>query len=140
MFFTTVSVDSPLYIRPHSKAVLNAAILADTDFLSRHLVMDYSLLVGLNESTKELVVGIIGMRLSSLPWLEYIFNGAFCPYHIFHPILLLIPDYIRTFTWDKKLEYVFKNTYSQLGGQGLELMMIIDPLNSSSLSFCLCCR
>ena len=56
----TVSVDCPLYIRPHSKAVLNTAISADTNFLSRHLVMDYSLLVGMDETNKELVVGIIG--------------------------------------------------------------------------------
>jgi 1-phosphatidylinositol-3-phosphate 5-kinase len=27
-------------------------------------------------------------------------------------------DYIRTFTWDKKLEMVVKSTYNQIGGQG----------------------
>ena len=55
-----MSVDSPLYIRPHSKTVLTLAITNDTSFLSSNLVMDYSLLVGLDEHRKELVIGIIG--------------------------------------------------------------------------------
>ena len=58
--FFSVSVDSPLYIRPHSKTVLTLAITNDTSFLSSNLVMDYSLLVGLDEHRKELVIGIIG--------------------------------------------------------------------------------
>ena len=60
IMFVSVSVDSPLYIRPHSKTVLTLAITNDTSFLSSHLVMDYSLLVGLDEHKKELVIGIIG--------------------------------------------------------------------------------
>lgn len=55
-----MSCDSPLYILPHSKAVLTAAIQNDTEFLSAQSVMDYSLLVGLDSENKELVVGIIG--------------------------------------------------------------------------------
>lgn len=85
------SVDSPLYLRPHSKSVLKMAITNDSQFLSKNLVMDYSLLVGLDDSTKELVVGII--------------------------------DYIRTFTWDKKLEMVFK---SNLPGQG-KMPTVVSP-------------
>ncbi|KAK3088070.1 hypothetical protein FSP39_014286 [Pinctada imbricata] len=72
------NVDSPLYVYPHAKKVLSAAINRDSEFLSANLVMDYSLLVGFDEGRKELVVGII--------------------------------DYIRTFTWDKKLETLFKST------------------------------
>ncbi|XP_072181167.1 1-phosphatidylinositol 3-phosphate 5-kinase-like [Diadema setosum] len=75
-------VDSPLYIRMHSKTALAMAIKADTEFLSSHLVMDYSLLVGLDKNTKELVVGII--------------------------------DFIRTFTWDKKLETFVKSTSGKM--------------------------
>ena len=56
----TVSIDQPLYVRPHSKAVVMMAMTEDTRFLSRHLVMDYSLLVGLDEASGQLVVGIIG--------------------------------------------------------------------------------
>ena len=61
ILFLSVSVDSPIYIRPHSKTVLTLAITNDTHVLSSHLVMDYSLLVGIDDATKELVVGIIGM-------------------------------------------------------------------------------
>lgn len=56
----TGSVESPLYLRPHSKYVLKSAITSDSLFLSTNLVMDYSLLVGVDESTQEMVVGIIG--------------------------------------------------------------------------------
>lgn len=73
-----LSVESPLYVYPHSKTVLNMAIKADSEFLSTNMVMDYSLLVGLDEKRNELVVGII--------------------------------DYIRTFTWDKKIETLIKST------------------------------
>lgn len=55
-----MSCDSPLYIRSHSKAVLNRAIEQDTKFLADNSVMDYSLLVGLEPSSDELVLGIIG--------------------------------------------------------------------------------
>eukprot|EP00058_Branchiostoma_floridae_P013130 XP_002598618.1 hypothetical protein BRAFLDRAFT_118352 [Branchiostoma floridae] len=86
-------LDEPLYIRPHSKTVLTRAITYDTQFLSSHLVMDYSLLVGVDEVTNELVVGII--------------------------------DYIRTFTWDKKLEMVVKSS-GILGGQG-KMPTVVSP-------------
>ncbi|XP_033330522.2 1-phosphatidylinositol 3-phosphate 5-kinase fab1 isoform X2 [Megalopta genalis] len=88
-----MSCDSPLYIRSHSKAVLNRAIEQDTKFLADNSVMDYSLLVGLEPNSDELVLGII--------------------------------DYIRTFTWDKKLETMLKKS-GILGGQG-KLPTIISP-------------
>ncbi|KAL3891964.1 hypothetical protein ACJMK2_004204 [Sinanodonta woodiana] len=81
--FLHEAVDCPLYIRPHSKSLLTMAISQDSQFLSRNLVMDYSLLVGVDEQRRELVVGII--------------------------------DYIRTFTWDKKLETLLKSTISEKG-------------------------
>jgi len=55
--------DNPLYIRSHCKAVLRASIHSDSQFLSSHLIIDYSLLVGRDDTNNELVVGIIG-RLS----------------------------------------------------------------------------
>lgn len=88
-----MSCDSPLYIRPHSKSVLNKAIEEDTKFLADNCVMDYSLLVGLEPNTDELVLGII--------------------------------DYIRTFTWDKKIETIVKKS-GILGGQG-KLPTIVSP-------------
>lgn len=53
--------DNPLYIRSHCKAVLKASIHSDSQFLSSHLIIDYSLLVGRDDTNNELVVGIIGM-------------------------------------------------------------------------------
>lgn len=56
----SVTCDNPLYIRPHCKTVLTLAISNDSQFLADQSVMDYSLLVGLDEDKGELVVGIIG--------------------------------------------------------------------------------
>ncbi|KAJ1936747.1 Mitochondrial distribution and morphology protein 12, partial [Linderina macrospora] len=64
--------ENPICIRQLTKQHLHDAIWNDTLFLSKMNVMDYSLLVGFDENSKELVVGIV--------------------------------DFIRTFTWDKKLE------------------------------------
>lgn len=58
--------DNPLYIRSHCKAILRAAILSDAHFLSSHLIIDYSLLVGRDDATDELVVGIIGKNILSV--------------------------------------------------------------------------
>ncbi|XP_060785498.1 1-phosphatidylinositol 3-phosphate 5-kinase isoform X2 [Neoarius graeffei] len=85
--------DNPLYIRSHCKAILRAAIHRDAYFLSSHLIIDYSLLVGRDDASDQLVVGII--------------------------------DYIRTFTWDKKLEMVVKST-GILGGQG-KMPTVVSP-------------
>lgn len=85
--------ENPLYIRPHAKLFLRKALKTDTEFLASQFVMDYSLLVGIDDDTKEIVVGII--------------------------------DYIRTFTWDKRLEMVVKSS-GLLGGQG-KLPTIVSP-------------
>ncbi|XP_028393496.1 1-phosphatidylinositol 3-phosphate 5-kinase-like isoform X2 [Dendronephthya gigantea] len=85
--------ESPLFIRPHSKAVLSRAIMDDTKFLAKHMVMDYSLLLGIERGSSKLIVGII--------------------------------DFIRTFTWDKKLEMYVKST-GILGGQG-KMPTVVSP-------------
>ncbi|PQE32619.1 phosphatidylinositol-4-phosphate 5-Kinase protein [Rutstroemia sp. NJR-2017a WRK4] len=51
--------ESPLFTREHSKKLLRSAIFNDTLFLQRNDVMDYSLMVAVDEARKELVVGII---------------------------------------------------------------------------------
>ncbi|KAJ2100997.1 Mitochondrial distribution and morphology protein 12 [Coemansia sp. S100] len=76
---------NPLCIRQQTKRHLHDAIWNDTLFLSKMNVMDYSLLVGVDERNNELVIGIV--------------------------------DFIRTFTWDKKLESWVKEA-SILGGGG----------------------
>lgn len=88
-----VTIECPLYVREHTKNVIHDAIWNDTDFLSKMNVMDYSLLVGIEENNEQLVLGIV--------------------------------DYIRTFTWDKKLEWWVKDS-GILGGGG-EKPTVISP-------------
>ncbi|KAI8341123.1 hypothetical protein BC941DRAFT_201221 [Chlamydoabsidia padenii] len=84
---------TPLFLHAHSKQMLRESLHNDTLFLSRLDVMDYSLLVGIDEEKQELVVGIV--------------------------------DFIRTFTWDKKLESWVKDS-GIFGGGGKE-PTIISP-------------
>lgn len=42
------------------KRILRSALLSDTKFLAEINVMDYSLVVGVDSSRNELVVGIVG--------------------------------------------------------------------------------
>ena len=51
--------ESPLFSREHSKKLLRASVWNDTLFLSHQNVMDYSLMIAIDENRKELVVGII---------------------------------------------------------------------------------
>ncbi|WVQ85092.1 hypothetical protein IAT38_007256 [Cryptococcus sp. DSM 104549] len=81
----------PLYLRDQSKRILRTALFNDTLFLSNLNVMDYSLVVGVDQDKHELVVGIV--------------------------------DYIRTFTWDKKLESWVKD----LGAGGKGEPTIVTP-------------
>lgn len=51
--------ESPLFTREHSKKLLSQSVWNDTLFLARQNVMDYSLMVAIDEPRCELVVGII---------------------------------------------------------------------------------
>ena len=51
--------EKPLFAREHSKRLLRASVYNDTLFLARQNVMDYSLMIAIDEQKKELVVGII---------------------------------------------------------------------------------
>lgn len=65
-YFLTVSWSKPLYVLSHSKLVLRDAILRDAQFLESNSVMDYSLLVGLDNKQNVLVLGIIGKTIITL--------------------------------------------------------------------------
>ncbi|KAH8415844.1 hypothetical protein KR222_002125, partial [Zaprionus bogoriensis] len=54
-----MSWSKPLYVLSHSKAVLRDAVQRDSSFLERNGVIDYSMLVGLDNKQNVLVVGII---------------------------------------------------------------------------------
>ena len=51
--------EKPLFSREHSKRLIAYSVFNDTLFLARQNVMDYSLMVAIDEERKELVVGII---------------------------------------------------------------------------------
>ena len=54
-----MACEKPFYVRHKTKKVLIEAVIRDSSFLSDIKVMDYSLLVGKDEVTHELIVGII---------------------------------------------------------------------------------
>lgn len=51
--------ESPLFVREHSRKLLQASVYNDTLWLCKQNVMDYSLMAGFDDNSKELVVGII---------------------------------------------------------------------------------
>ncbi|KAJ9216232.1 hypothetical protein DTO166G4_2164 [Paecilomyces variotii] len=51
--------ETPLFAREHSKKLLSQSVWNDTLFLGRQNVMDYSLMIAIDEQRQELVVGII---------------------------------------------------------------------------------
>lgn len=82
----------PINLTESSRALLRMAVFNDTLFLAGLEVVDYSLLVGVDEERKELVVGII--------------------------------DYIRQYTWDKRLETGVKSV-GMIAGKSLPT--VISP-------------
>ena len=46
-------------MQAHSKVVLQEALKADCDFLAKSNIMDYSLLLGMDEESKEMVCGLV---------------------------------------------------------------------------------
>ncbi|CAF0753950.1 unnamed protein product [Adineta ricciae] len=90
--FLTQTQENPFYVRLHTKWTLMKALYADTQFLAKHGIVDYSLLVSCynDEQQSVVYVGII--------------------------------DYIRTYTWDKKMETILKS----MSGQG-QSPTVISP-------------
>ena len=92
--FLAQSQEHPFYVRLHTKWTLMKALHADSQFLAKHGIVDYSLLVSCHTDDQKSIVyaGII--------------------------------DYIRTYTWDKKIETIVKS----MGGQG-QSPTVISPEN-----------
>jgi 1-phosphatidylinositol-3-phosphate 5-kinase len=51
--------DSPIFVREHCKKLLQLSLWNDTLFLAAQNVMDYSLIIGIDEVKKELVIGMV---------------------------------------------------------------------------------
>ncbi|CAF3569320.1 unnamed protein product [Adineta steineri] len=79
--FLTQTQENPFYVRLHTKWTLMKALYADTQFLAKHGIVDYSLLTLCYNDEQQSIIyaGII--------------------------------DYIRTYTWDKKLETIVKSIH-----------------------------
>lgn len=77
--FLTQTQENPIYVRLHTKWTLMKALHADTQFLAKHGIVDYSLLIAYQNEDQQSIIyaGII--------------------------------DYIRTYTWDKKIETIVKS-------------------------------
>ncbi|AQZ11038.1 FAB1 (YFR019W) [Zygosaccharomyces parabailii] len=86
--------ESPIHVREYDKKLLRASLWNDTLFLAKINVMDYSLVVGIDNKGHTLAVGII--------------------------------DFIRTFTWDKKLENWVKEK-SIVGGNSIKKPTVVTP-------------
>ena len=84
---------TPLYVREHTKKHLETALHNDSLFLANNKVMDYSLIVGIDKNSRELVVGIV--------------------------------DFLRPYTWDKRLETWVKET-AYIGG-GTREPTVLNP-------------
>ena len=102
---------SPFYLREHSKRILRGSLYNDSKFLEDINVMDYSLVVGVDSLNNELVVGIVGEHFT-LNRRSSVFTGR--------------TDYIRTYTWDKKLESWVKES-AFLTGAGKGEPTIVSP-------------
>lgn len=86
--------ESPIHVREYDKKLLRASLWNDTLFLAKMNVMDYSLVVGIDNEGHTLTVGII--------------------------------DFIRTFTWDKKLENWVKEK-GLVGGSSSKKPTVVTP-------------
>ena len=101
---------------------IEKAIKSDTEFLTKGNIMDYSLLLGVDEAKKELTVGIVGKL--------YYYNLLFFLFVVVQPdgIIWRFPfllywtivtdtryyvqkkDFIGAYTWYKKVESRSKST------------------------------
>ena len=87
--------ESPVFVKEHLKKLLRGSLFNDTSFLSAMDVMDYSLIIGIDDSSKKLYIGII--------------------------------DWLRTFTWDKKVENWVKGNNLIGGGKKGKDPTIVTP-------------
>jgi 1-phosphatidylinositol-3-phosphate 5-kinase len=67
MLIYIVTHAAPIYLREHGKRMLRGALWNDTNFLQNVNVMDYSLLVGVDDQSNELVLGIVGKHTVQFP-------------------------------------------------------------------------
>lgn len=87
--------ESPVFVKEQLKKLLRGSLFNDTSFLSAMDVMDYSLVIGIDDKLNKLYIGII--------------------------------DWLRTFTWDKKVENWVKGNSLVGGGKKGKDPTIVTP-------------
>ncbi|CCE61308.1 hypothetical protein TPHA_0A02260 [Tetrapisispora phaffii CBS 4417] len=88
--------ESPIHVGEYDKKLLRASLWNDTLFLAKMNVMDYSLVIGIDNETHTITAGII--------------------------------DFIRTFTWDKKLEsWVKEKGFVGGGASSTKMPTVVTP-------------
>ncbi|CAK9682206.1 unnamed protein product [Candida parapsilosis] len=87
--------ESPVFVKEQSKKLLRGCLFNDTSFLSAMDVMDYSLVIGIDDESKKLYIGII--------------------------------DWLRAFTWDKKVENWVKGNNLIGGGKKGKDPTVVTP-------------
>ena len=140
---TVVSVEQPLYVRVYAKEALMHTLEADTAFLAAQDVMDYSLLVGAENGDRAETAGTPTANASNTnPNTNANTNvntnsnsntntcvtnvgatsgsagsskSADTPKQQTPALMCGIIDYMRTYTWDKKLETKVKTWTSEQG-------------------------
>lgn len=93
-----ISLQKPLFIREASKAMLRHALKHDSDFLADMNIMDYSVIIGVDTSDEDNPELVVG-----------------------------IIDFLRSYTWDKRVETFVKEQSSLLGAAKGELPTVITP-------------
>lgn len=108
-----ISRKNPLYIREASKTMLKQALKHDSDFLAAINIMDYSVIVGIDSSEAATSDSAGGDDDDD----EH------------HELVVGIIDFLRSYTWDKRVETFVKEQGSLLAGGGAkgELPTVITP-------------
>ncbi|KAI7879637.1 hypothetical protein K492DRAFT_81675 [Lichtheimia hyalospora FSU 10163] len=82
-------------VHEHSKQLLKKAIMNDTEFLASRNIMDYSLLLGIDEAKKELTVGIVDF-IGAYTWYKKMENKSKSTLHPYKEVTVVPP---REYRW-----------------------------------------
>ncbi|CAO1623069.1 unnamed protein product [Sympodiomycopsis kandeliae] len=115
-----ISRKSPLYIREASKNMLKQALKHDSNFLAEMNIMDYSVIVGIDSNDP---------KSSPQPASKQATAESETDSDEHHELVVGIIDFLRSYTWDKRVETFVKEQSSLLAGGGAkgELPTVITP-------------
>ncbi|ORX63220.1 hypothetical protein DM01DRAFT_1403580 [Hesseltinella vesiculosa] len=91
-------------VNGQSKAWMESAILRDTEFLATGNIMDYSLLVGVDPTSKELIIGIVDF-IGAYTWYKKIESKSKSTIQRRREVTVLPPDLYRARFCKQVLDY-----------------------------------